>query len=477
MKTKKYFVSVLVVLSSLLVVTLSSGATRSHRRQERRDRREERRGERRERREERNERRQERRDSRQNNVLNYVRGEILVQFTEEVHEDFKSRIGINSPQAELIAALRDICSGIFNICDIEQIEPVFNPESGEDIEDLNRIYKLKLGLGTSRTGSLADMLEVCRELSLSGEFVYAEPNYIYTSSEYSNSSGGVSNDSDSDKQWGLRTINADGAWDYSQGKGILVAVIDSGVNLDHSDLESNIRGEKSFVSASADDNDGHGTHCAGIISAIKDNGIGIAGVAPKAYIMPIKVFRDGEATTDNVVRGIYYAKEKGAKVISCSFGGPKSLTMRSAVLYAYRQGCIIVAAAGNIQLGSSPRSTSYHPASIPGVLTVAAINRYGDRASFSCFGRCVDVAAPGVDIYSTINGDDDRYGYKSGTSMACPHVAGLAALIWSAKPDLTNRQVIRIIKQTATDIDTYGWDIKTGYGLINAERAVREAIR
>lgn len=557
MKTKKYIISTLIVLSSLLILSLSFGATRSHRREERRDRREERNEERSERREERSERREERqeersesrqgrRDSRHNNIPDYVKGEIIVQFTEEVYEDFKSRIEINSPQIELIEALRDTYGEIFDICNnIEQIEQVFSQASedtdeyiDEDIEDpfgLKRTYKFKVPRRTN-------IIEACIELSSRSEIVYAEPNSIMTAFIDNTSSEDRRErreDRLQNRQWGLGTIKAHEAWEYSKnysrihslGKGVTVAVVDTGVDLNHRDLRRNIRrrrgngrnfafgtifsddnptsgpgdGKYAIGFGSPNDRNGHGTHCSGIIGARK-NGRGIVGVAPKSKIMPVKVLNVlGWGTSDNCAKGIWYAARKRAKVISCSFGGYvgahreyESRTVKNAVNDALGKGCVVVAAAGNDIYDRDGKlvtedATKISPANIPGVLTVASINSNERVANSSCYGRVVDVAAPGVSILSTlpdvseialqvaINAPNLKvapgYYLLSGTSMACPHVAGLAALIFSVNPDLSNYEVIEIIKRTAKDINADGKDDYTGYGLIDAERAVREAIR
>ncbi len=203
---------------------------------------------------------------------------------------------------------------------------------------------------------------------------------------------------------------------------------------------------------------------------LSNNGIGIAGVAWGARVMPVKVLDQyGEGWYSDIAAGIIYAADNGAKIINLSLGGAAaSQTLCEAAAYALQKGALLVAATGN-----GGAAVSY-PAACDGVLAVAATDRADQRAGFSNFGPQVDLAAPGVDIYSTWPWLDG-YFTRSGTSMAAPHVAGVAALVWSRWPAWTNVAVSRQITETAMDVDAAGWDAYTGWGRLDAAAAVGAA--
>jgi type VII secretion-associated serine protease mycosin len=275
-------------------------------------------------------------------------------------------------------------------------------------------------------------------------------------------------------QWDMGMIHAD--WAYQQcllGKpGVIVAVIDSGVDLTHPDLAANILPGNDFVDGDnvPQDLNGHGTHVSGTIAAAL-NGIGIVGVAPNVKILPVRVLNSaGSGSTADVASGIIWAADHGASVINLSLGGAgDSSDVHAAVDYAIQKGVLIIAAAGN-HAKTEPNIPTY-PAAYPEVLTVAAVDSNNGHAYFSNFGGYVDVAAPGVSIFSTyMNG---RYAIGDGTSMASPHVAGLAALIRSYHPDYSVLQVIDAIEKTAKSLgagrpNTYYF----GHGLIQVDKAL-----
>lgn len=280
--------------------------------------------------------------------------------------------------------------------------------------------------------------------------------------------------------YNLTKINITSAWQSCfQGQAIKVAVIDTGVDLDHPDLQANMISGKSFVSgvSSPDDDEGHGTHVAGIVAAVNNNG-GVIGVAPKAKIMPIKVLNSqGSGTIFAVADGIEWAADNGAKVINLSLAGTgNSSTLEAAVNYAYNQGVLLVAAGGNcgdanyFLNGCSFQDQTVYPGAYSNVVAVASTTSSDSQSSFSNEGSYIDIAAPGSGIFSTYA--SGGYATMSGTSMASPHVAGLAALIWSQDSSLTQKQVWAQIKNTAQDLGTSGWDSKFGYGRINAATAV-----
>ena len=217
------------------------------------------------------------------------------------------------------------------------------------------------------------------------------------------------------------------------------------------------------------DDYGHGTHVAGIAAARINNGIGVAGMAGGAKIMSVKVFFPPPnviGTYEDLIRAIIYATDNGADVINMSLGASSySRGEEMAVDYAWDHGAVVVAAAGN-----TGRETYHYPAAHPNAIAVAATTASDSRAGFSTYGDFVDVAAPGSSVFSTLMGGG--YGGMSGTSMATPHVAGLAALLFSLNPQLTNAQVRELIETNADDLGAAGWDKLYGHGRINARKAL-----
>ncbi len=280
----------------------------------------------------------------------------------------------------------------------------------------------------------------------------------------------IPNDTGYTYQWGPSKIQAPAAWDVTVGSSdIIIAIVDTGVDLDHPDLNAKIVSGWDFVNDDpiAQDDHNHGSHVAGIAAAETNNHQGVAGISWQARIMPVKVLdNEGDGSYSDVAEGILWACNHGATIINLSLGGSAySHTLEDAVEQAAGNGCLIVAAAGN----GSGDGVDY-PARFPEVMAVAATSQNDVRAGFSDYGPEVEVAAPGVDIYSTLW--NDKYGLKSGTSMAAPHVAGLAALVWSVCPYLTHEEVRTIIQSTADDRGPAGWDVYYGFGRINALAAV-----
>lgn len=270
------------------------------------------------------------------------------------------------------------------------------------------------------------------------------------------------------KQWGLQTVSAPSAWATTTGVGTVVAVVDSGVDGSHPDLSGamvagvNTRTDRGDYTPPTQDLDGHGTHVAGIIAARDGNGKGGAGVAPGASIMPVKVLdSDGSGWMADVIEGIIWATDHGADVINMSLGGADADFSAPAVEYARSQGVVVVAAAGN----ESSAAPSY-PAALPGVVSVSALEEDGSVASYSNYGSTIDLAAPGSHILSTV---PDGYAYMSGTSMAAPYVAGVAALIRAASPQA---DVPAVLAATAVDAGSPGRDDYYGDGVVNAFAAV-----
>jgi subtilisin family serine protease len=292
-------------------------------------------------------------------------------------------------------------------------------------------------------------------------------------------------------QWALETIKAPCAWLHATGHSVPIAIVDSGIDLSHPDLVASLwvnPGETAGNGYDDDDNgyvddvygwdfsaqdnepwdeNGHGTHVAGIAGATTNNGTGIAGMMWGSTLLSVRVLdRDGQGTTWSVAQGIRYAADRGARVINLSLGGYNGGTaLRDAVVYAQSKGALIVAAAGNHNV-----ALPFYPAAYGDVIGVSATDINDQKASFSNYGSHVDVAAPGVDIYSTVPGasyDDD-----SGTSMAAPLVSGLAALIWAKNPSATTSDVATVILNGSQDLGSAGWDPYYGWGRINAANAL-----
>ncbi|MGM7702788.1 S8 family peptidase [Pseudalkalibacillus sp. Hm43] len=283
----------------------------------------------------------------------------------------------------------------------------------------------------------------------------------------------VPNDPLFNQQWGLLKINSTRAWNITRGSSLLkIAILDTGVNAAHPDLNAKIVLNVNFsTSSTSQDLNGHGTHVAGIAAAVTRNAIGVAGLAINPKIMNIKVLDDnGIGFFSDIASGILNATDNGAKVINMSLSGPTaSATVQNAVVYAANNDVILVAAAGN-----DNTSAQYYPAAYAQVISVAAVDQNDAKASFSNFGASwVDVAAPGVDILSTLpitansTGQTD-YGTLSGTSQSAPFVSGLAALMASLEPDPT---IVRnAIESTAVPISGTGTLYE--HGRINAYAAL-----
>ena len=294
--------------------------------------------------------------------------------------------------------------------------------------------------------------------------IYAEPNHIAQA---------VAEPDDPyfSSQWGMYKVEAPAAWDTTTGSAtVTVAILDTGVDQDHPDLVGKIAKNANFTtSRTVDDRHGHGTHVAGIAAAATNNGIGVAGLGYDSSIMNVKVLGDdGSGYYSWVINGIIWAADNGAQVINMSLGGSvSSSALQDAVNYAWSKGAVITAAAGN-----SGSSSPLYPAYYANCMAVAATDSYDRKPSWSNYGDWVDVAAPGVSILSTVKGNS--YGYMSGTSMASPHVAGLAALVFTTVGDdndngLLNDEVRDRIESTCDDIGVSG----IGSGRINATRAVQ----
>jgi thermitase len=281
----------------------------------------------------------------------------------------------------------------------------------------------------------------------------------------------IPNDQYFSEQWGLIKVQAPDAWDITQGSpGISIAILDTGIDINHSDLAAKILDSVNFSDSPTPGFNGHnhGTHVAGIAAAATSNGIGVAGLGRDCSLLNVKVLDDsGYGYYSWVAEGIIWAADNGADVINLSLGGSShSAAMEDAVDYAWSSGVVVVAAAGN-----SGSSSPFYPAYYTNCIAVGATDASDNLASFSNHGSWVDVVAPGSSIYSTM--PDGQYGYKHGTSMACPHVAGLSGLVFSVAADSNgngrlNDEVRSTIEATCDDVG-----IDVAYGRINAYQAVQ----
>jgi subtilisin family serine protease len=300
------------------------------------------------------------------------------------------------------------------------------------------------------------------------------PNISFVEENFIAETSYTPNDQYFSSQWHLPKISAPAGWDLTTGSADTpIAIIDSGVDPDHPDLMDKLIPGYNFLGGNSDTHDvrGHGTAVAGSAAAQTDNVTGIAGVAVDNPIMPLVVLNaDGWATYYDIARAITYAADNNVRVMNISIGGSSSSsTLQSAVNYAWDKGAVIVASAANYST-----DTPYYPAACDHVVAVSATTSGDSLASFSNFGSWVDLSAPGASIRTTNNGGG--YGYWNGTSFASPITAGLAALIFSANPQLTNAQVVDIMTRNADDLGAPGFDTTFAHGRINVYESLLEAL-
>ncbi|WP_274363274.1 S8 family peptidase [Paenibacillus thermotolerans] len=339
-------------------------------------------------------------------------------------------------------------------------------------KDLGVTRHRKLGYSHVFEGnkSTKEMLAYFQKLGVD----YAEPHYLYVTNQQNRAEPIVPNDAlYSRYQWNIPIIGTPTGWELSRGnEQVTVAVVDTGVDLTHPDLKGRIVDGYNVVDPKTQPNDdvGHGTHVAGVISALTDNAEGVAGMTWYNRIMPVKVLdSSGMGSTYAVAEGIIWATDHGAKVINMSLGNYASAQfLHDAVKYAFDRDVALISATGNDNTDQPG-----YPAAYPEVFAVSATNVGKQKASFSNFGDYVDVVAPGENIASTYMGN--QYAALSGTSMASPHVAALAALIRSVNPKLKNTEVYDIMRKSAVDLGAQGKDTYYGYGQIDVARALQLA--
>ena len=381
-------------------------------------------------------------------IANFVKNEVIVKFKDYVTEEDKSklhkRLGIKS----------------------------FFKSYG------NQYHKIRCKDG--------DVKRMIGAYSRAAVVEFAEPNYIYKALF-------TPNDESFDLQWNMEQINCESAWDVSSGNGIVVAVVDSGVNTNGVDgFTWEVIQGRDFANGDDDstDDNGHGTHVAGTIGQATNNNVGVAGVAFNATIMAVKVLgRRGIGDIAAIADGVRWAVDNGAHVINLSVGGNgRSRVLETAVNDAHSNGVVLVAAAGN------ESGNVVFPAAFENVIAVGSV-RFDERLSFfSNFGPEIDIVAPGGDLNVDQNDDGfddgilqetfrrgrffrrnnemwDLFSFQ-GTSFSCPHVSGVAALILSNDPSLTPDEVKERMTSTAKDLGREGKDNIFGWGLLDAEASL-----
>jgi len=279
--------------------------------------------------------------------------------------------------------------------------------------------------------------------------------------------------------WNITAFDLPRTWKFSQGEGVVIAVLDTGCDLDHPDLKGNLLPGKNFVKRNKppEDDNGHVTHVTGTLVA-ENNNIGVVGVCPKAKVRPIKVLDSkGNGNLLNVAKGIRWAVRQGVDIISMSLGAPmKVQQVRKAIQYAANKGVPTFVAAGN----AGKTKAVFYPANYPETIAIGAIDENFRRANFSNTGENLDFMAPGVDIFSTV--PDDWYATLSGTSMAQPFACGVGALVLSwvkagnAKIKLDNVDDYRAVFRKYTTPLSSGDDTKfyQGFGIIDPRKLMEE---
>jgi len=420
---------------------------------------------------------------------------------------------------------------------LKQVSPGRDEPVSEDADSAEEVLGLLENVYVLDLPQEADIEEAVRQYNADPNVEFAQPDYfmkLNTNDNYFNKLWALENTGQF-IYGGSGTPDADidavEAWAMSEGEGIVVAINDTGIEYDHQDLVNqmwinsgedlnhngvvdgvdhcptpngdfncvdddgngyvdDLRGYDFSVCSQQDsddywcwpvkdeDNDpmdyyGHGTHVAGTIAAEGDNYHGVVGVAPKAKVMAVKGFTDDTfGTSYTLANGLVYAAMNGADIINnswgCSFPCPSDPIVENAVRFAHNLGVVVVFSAGN----NDDDVDEYSPQNMAETITVASSDYDDERSSFSAYGSSIDVTAPGETIASTYMGDD--YVYMDGTSMAAPHVCGVAALILSyhAAYNFTNEEVRNVLRFTADDINTSGWDQYTGWGRINAYNAM-----
>ena len=383
--------------------------------------------------------------------LIYTRGQA--QATQTENDD--SGNDMPAIKGEYVVKLKD--------GDTEGSERSMNESGGKVTGKLDKLKALKVEV------SEKDQEKFLKKILKDKNVEWVEPNYLVEAAF-------LPNDPSWSMQWGPEKIDSVQAWDLESGDpGVLVVVVDTGVCYTHPDLAgAYVTGGYNWVSKTNDpmDDHGHGTHVAGTIAAKINNALGIAGIAQVKIMAEKFLGSSGSGSSwdaaQAIIHGVNVGKTISNRVIlSNSWGSSSSSSViEDAMNYAHQNGALIIAAAGNLA-----SSNPFYPAAYPEVMSVSATDSNDHLASFSNYGNKIELAAPGVNIYSTfLNG---AYASLSGTSMAAPHVTGVAALVWSRFPDYSNDQVRMVLDNTADDLGSPGWDQYFGYGRVDAYLAMQ----
>ena len=461
-----------------------------------------------------------------------VPGEVVVKFRNRLHADEAVR-GYKTRNGKLrLPSLPDL-DPVFEQFKVKKADkPLHSGKSAHPSDSRLRIVKL-----TADTLDAGQSKSLIAKLKAHPEIEYAEPNFIAQTQFVPNdpyyASSGAWRQSFQDL-WGLQNIAAETAWNFSQGAGVVVAVIDTGIDYNHEDISTNVwtnpgeipgnnvdddrngfvddvRGwDFVTIDDTPPDNDpiddfGHGTHVAGTIAAVGNNAVGIIGVAPKARVMALKgLDKRGTGSLTDLANAVYYAADNGAQVINASWGGfgTTPQTLIDAITYAHDiKNVVFVAAAGNNNWDVGSQDYGFWPANIRDSIAISAFDHTDTKASFSNFGAKIDVAAPGggdtdstgliylpnrsiLSLKSAISDPAiaapglilaNNYLRQAGTSMAAPHVAGVAALVRSLHPEFSAEQVRQAFRRGTDDVNTAGLDTYSGYGRVNATKALAES--
>jgi len=435
---------------------------------------------------------------------NFVPGEVIVKF--------KDVSSISSSSSSLLKtqASRLTTHDLVHRGKVGKFANVYKIDSAKKSRSLAFESELSDRPALARLNAKWQTLEKIEQLHADSNVLFAEPNFIYEATALSSSAiVPATNDTEYSRQWNLPMLQTPAAWEASTGAGVIVAVIDTGIDANHLDLRNNIRADGyDFISDPSNDNDNepgrdenpqdtgtffHGSHVAGIVAAEANNDIGVAGVAYNSSLMPLRVLGiDNTGTNADIANAILYAaglvNDSGifpvqkADIINLSLGGPdESIVLEDAINKALEEGVIIIAAAGN-----ESTSNAFYPAAFEGVIGVSSVTDHKTLSTFSNFGTYIDVTAPGGTGLgdSLLDGFQDgvlstlyasEYVESVGTSMATPHVAAVAALMKSVKPDLGPTLFYNAL-EAGNLSDDLGNDELFGSGLINAAKAVNWAL-
>lgn len=342
--------------------------------------------------------------------------------------------------------------------DAAELDKVLKPHGGRTKRILNgtNVHVVELPASASEV-AVVNSLKKHRYLK------FVELDYILHANA-------ISNDPYAASEWHLSKMQVNSAWDISLGNGIIVAVLDTGVDATHPDLANQLVTGWNMFDNNVDTTDvyGHGTEVAGVIGAASNNSVGVSSFAWQAKIMPVRISGlDGTASISTIANGLVWAADHGARVANISYAVSGYATVQNSAQYMKNKGGVTVVSAGNSgALDSSAASDT--------MISVAATDSNDARASWSTYGPFVDVSAPGVGIWTTTRGGG--YSAVSGTSFSSPATAGTVTLMMAANPKLSPVDLTNLLKSTSVDLGTAGWDQYYGYGRVNTFAAVQAAV-